>query len=68
MREEQHVFRAGRSRNDLIFSIQQIIEKRWEYDKCVITAFIDIKQAYERVRTETIWEVLDRIRILNGTE
>lgn len=40
--EEQYGFRPGRSTNDLIFSIRQLMEKYYEYDKPLWMIFLDI--------------------------
>ena len=40
-------FRRNRSTNDHIFSIRQILEKKWEYNNEVCQLFIDFEKAYE---------------------
>ena len=44
--EYQYGFRRNRSTVDHIFSIRQILEKKWEYNKDVCQQFIDFEKAY----------------------
>ena len=41
-------FSRNRSTVDHIFSIQQILEKKWEYNKDVCQLFIDFEKAYKK--------------------
>jgi hypothetical protein len=43
-------FPCSRSDNDHIFSIHQILEKKWEYSKAVRQLFIDFKKVYDSGR------------------
>ena len=45
--EYQCGFRRNRSTVDHIFSIRQILEKKWEYNKDVCQLFIDFEKAYD---------------------
>ena len=45
--EYQCDFRRNRSTVDNIFSIRQILEKKWEYNKDVCQLFIDFEKAYD---------------------
>ena len=45
--EYQHGFRRNRSTVNHIFSIQLILEKKWEYNNEVCKLFIDFEKAYE---------------------
>ena len=42
-------FRGGRSTVDQIFTLRQILEKYWEYNKDSWYIFIDFNQAYESI-------------------
>ena len=61
--EEQHGFRPGRSTIDLIFTVRQLIEKRWEYNRDTIIAFLDISKAFDSVDRNKIWEALEKKKI-----
>jgi hypothetical protein len=45
--DHQCGFRRNRSTMDQIFSIRQILEKKWEYNGTVHQLFIDFKKAYD---------------------
>ena len=47
LRQEQAVFRPGRSCNDQIFALRQIIEKVTAWQKPVIVNFIDVRKAFD---------------------
>ncbi|KAI5715485.1 hypothetical protein M8J77_016861 [Diaphorina citri] len=61
--EEQHGFRPGRSTNDLIFTIRQLMEKHYEYDKNLWIAFLDIKKAFDAIKREKVWEALNNVGV-----
>jgi hypothetical protein len=42
----------------LIFYIQQILEKKWEYNGTVHQLFIDFNKAYVSVRREVLYNIL----------
>jgi hypothetical protein len=48
----------SRSKTDQIFYIQQILEKKWEYNGTVHQLFIDFKEAYDSVRREVLRNIL----------
>jgi hypothetical protein len=48
--DHQCGFQHNRSTADHIFSIRQILEKKWEYNEAVHQLFIDFKKAYDSVR------------------
>jgi hypothetical protein len=41
-----------------IFSIRQILEKKWEHNEAVHQLFIDFKKAYDCVRREVLYNIL----------
>jgi hypothetical protein len=43
---------------DQIFYIQQILEKKWEYNGTVHQLFIDFKKAYNSARREVLYNIL----------
>jgi hypothetical protein len=51
-------FQHNRSTTDQIFYIQQILEKKWEYNGTVHQLFIDFKKAYDSVRREVLYNIL----------
>ena len=63
LREEQQGFRPGRSTIDAIFTARQVVDKKWEFGKDVVVAFINIQKAYDTVRREEIWQGLNRLEL-----
>jgi hypothetical protein len=51
-------FHCNRSTTDHIFYIQQILEKKWEYNGMVHQLFIDFKKAYDSVKREVLYNIL----------
>ena len=43
---------------DLIFALQQVFEKSWEYAEEVYTCFVDLEKAYDHVPRDKLWAVL----------
>lgn len=58
--EEQSGFRQGRSCTDNVFTINQIIEKRREFNLETHIAFIDYEKAFDRVNRELLWQILQK--------
>ena len=56
--DHQCGFRRNRSTTDHIFSIRQILEKKWEHNEAVNQFFIDFKKAYVSVRREVLYNIL----------
>ena len=56
--EYQCGFRRNRSTVDHIFSIQQILEKKWEYNKGICQLFIDFEKAYDSIKRESLYDIL----------
>jgi len=61
--EYQCGFRRNRSTVDQIFSIRQIIEKKWEYNKDVCQLFTDFKKAYDSTKRESLYDILIKFGI-----
>lgn len=57
--EEQSGFRKGRSCIDNVFIIQQLIEKRREFNLETHIAFIDFKKAFDKVNRQKLWEIMN---------
>jgi hypothetical protein len=43
---------------DQVFYIQQILEKKWEYNGIVHRVFIDFKKASDSVKREVLYNIL----------
>jgi hypothetical protein len=56
--DHQFGFCHNRSASDQIFYIQQILEKKWEYNGTVHQLFIDFKKAYDSIKREVIYNIL----------
>jgi hypothetical protein len=56
--EYQPGFRPGQSTIDQISTVQQTLEKCWEYNISVYLAFINFRQAYDSVGREEIYVAL----------
>jgi Reverse transcriptase (RNA-dependent DNA polymerase). len=51
-------FRRNRSIVDHIFNIQQIIEKKMEYNNEACQLFIDFEKAYDSIKRESLYDIL----------
>jgi sorting nexin-29 len=56
--DHQCGFRCNRSTTDYSFYIQQILEKKWEYNGTVHHLFIDFKKAYDSAGREVLYNIL----------
>lgn len=54
-------FRRGRSTIDQIFTIKQIMEKCWEFNRNLHQLFIDFKQAYDTIRRVKLWQAMEEL-------
>ena len=61
--DHQCGFRRNRSTIDHIFCIRQILEKKWEYNEEVHQLFMDFKEAYDSVRREVLYKILNEFGI-----
>ena len=58
LKDVQCGFRPGRSTTDQVSTLKQIAEKSWEHGKDHIACFVDFEKAYDRVRRNKLWKVL----------
>ena len=58
--ECQSGFRKGRSIQDHIFSIKQLIEKTRIQNSELILTFLDLEKAFDRVTQKEVWDSLER--------
>ena len=61
--EYQAGFRKNRSTTDQLFTIRQINEKYWEFNKYALHLFIDYKQAYDSIHRPSMWNILKEMGI-----
>ena len=61
--DHQSGFRRNRSNIDHIYSIRQILEKKWEYNEEVHQLFVDFKKAYDSVRRLVLYKILGEFGI-----
>jgi uncharacterized protein VirK/YbjX len=47
-----------------LFSLRQILEKKWECEDTVHQLFVDFKKAYDSVRRETLYNILMEFGVL----
>lgn len=65
LEEEQCGFRSNRGTQDLIFTMRQITEKTIEFNTKTHCCFIDLEKAFDTVKWDEIWEVLQRRNVDN---
>ena len=61
--EYQAGFRKGRSTTDQLFTIRQIIENFWEYNKYQVHLFVGFKQAYDSIHRPSMWSIMREMGI-----
>jgi hypothetical protein len=64
--EEQYGFRPGRSTVDLIFTLRQVMESRWEQKLPMLITFLDLEKAYDHLPRKVVWDCLKRKGIRTG--
>ena len=57
-REEQQGFRQNRSTTDAIFIVRQIAEKSIEFNHTAYFCFVDLTNAFDRVKLAEVIECL----------
>ena len=60
LRQEQAGFRRGRSCNDQIFTLRQIIEKVTAWQRPTIMHFIDFSKAFDCIHRPSLWCILKK--------
>ena len=63
LRQEQAGFRPGRSCNEQIYVLRQILEKVTAWQKPVMINFVDFKKAFDSVHRASIWKILEQYGI-----
>ena len=63
--EHQSGFRPGRSVQDHIFTLRQISEKTYRYDKETHIGFVDLQKAFDSVRRKELWHALKEHNVDN---
>ena len=51
-------FRSGRSCNEYIFTLRNIIEQSLEFNHALIINYVDFKKAFDSVHRPSLWKVL----------
>lgn len=64
--EAQSGFIKGRSTQDHIFTIKQIIEKVRKNKRTAYFVFIDLVKAFDKVRRKKLWEILEKRGVDSG--
>ena len=57
-RPEQSGFTPGKSTIDRILALRIIVERRREFGRGLLAAYIDLKKAFDSVHRESLWEIL----------
>src|ERR1043165_3102998 len=58
LREEQAGFRPGRSCNEQIFTLRNIIEQSREFNKELLVNFVDFRKAFDSINRDTLWNIV----------
>lgn len=61
--ETQSGFRKGRSIQDHIFTVKQIIDKTLLSNTQAYFAFVDLEKAFDKVNRRKLWEILKKRRV-----
>ena len=56
--DHQCGFKRNRSTIDKIFSIREILEKKWECNGTVHQLYVDFKKAYDSVKRDKLYSIL----------
>jgi multidrug efflux pump subunit AcrB len=61
--EEQAAFGNGRSTTDNLYCVTQLTEKRLEVLQEINLVFVDLKEAYDNIQINILWEALENTGI-----
>jgi hypothetical protein len=61
--EVQTGFRHNKSTTDHIFTLRQILEKNWEYNKDTFCLFVDFNKAYDTIIRDQMWNIMEEYGI-----
>lgn len=61
--EYQSGFRRKRSTTDQLFTLRQLLEKCWEFNRDLHNLFVDFKQAYDSIIRASLWTALEELGI-----
>ena len=59
----QAAYQPGRGTTEQIFALGQLIEKSIEFNKPIHIVFIDFTKAFDSIKLDKLWEILDRTPI-----
>ena len=59
--EEQNGFRKNRRGTENIYVLKELIEDAVKENKQLYCTFLDIEKAYDTVKRELLWEILERV-------
>ena len=51
-------FRRNRSTSDQMFTIRQLLEKKWDFCETIHQLFIDFKKAYDSIKRSKMYQIL----------
>lgn len=63
--EYQCIFKKGKSTTDHIYTLRQLMEKYYEYNKDLLMLFVDFEQANNSINREQLWTSLRNFGIPN---
>jgi len=61
--ESQCGFRKGCGCSDMVFTVEQLIEKAHEHKAKIFFVFIDLRKAYNSVPREALWVALRKLGV-----
>jgi len=61
--DSQCGLRRNKLTTDHIFCIRQLLEKKWEYNEAALQLFVHLKEAYDSVGIEVVYNILFEVGI-----
>ena len=58
LREEQAGFRKGRSCNEQILTLRNIIDQSLKWQVPLFVNYVDFKKAFDSIHQESLWRIL----------